>query len=112
MQTSWRTPLVALVCGCVIMSISSGIRCGFGLLLRPISVAYGWGREVFSISIELQYLMWGALGAAAGGFADRYGAGRVVATAAICHVLAVIGMACIAIPWLLPVNSAFLLGGA
>src|SRR5688572_6220376 len=112
MQSSRRTPLVVLVCGCVTMTISFGIRSGFGLFLQPISLEYGWGREVFSISIALQNLMWGALGAVAGGFADRYGPGRVVATGAICYVLGLIGMAYIDIPWLLHVNSAFLLGGA
>ena len=59
----------------LIMCISFGIRAGFGLFLQPMSLEYGWGREVFSFSIALQNLMWGALGAVAGGFADRYGPG-------------------------------------
>ena len=112
MEKSWRTPLVVLVCGCLIMTISFGIRAGFGLFLQPISLEYGWGREVFSFSIALQNLMWGALGAVAGGFADRYGPGRVVAIGAICYVLGLVGMAYIDTPWLLHLNSAALLGGA
>ena len=66
-KTSWRTPLVVLACGCLIMTISFGIRAGFGLFLQPISLEHGWGREVFSFAIALQNLMWGALGAVAGG---------------------------------------------
>ena len=58
---SWRTPLVILVCGCLIMCISFGIRAGFGLFLQPMSLEYGWGREVFSFSIALQNLMWGGM---------------------------------------------------
>ena len=59
---SWRTPAVVLACGCLIMTISFGIRAGFGLFLQPMSLEYGWGREVLSFSIALQNLMWGALG--------------------------------------------------
>ncbi|HEX9397144.1 MAG TPA: MFS transporter [Burkholderiales bacterium] len=111
-SASWRTPLVVLVCGCVIMTISFGIRAGFGLFLQPMALEYGWGREVFSFSIALQNLMWGALGAVAGGFADRYGPGRVIAGGAICYILGLVGLATIATPWLLHLNCGLLLGGA
>lgn len=111
-NVSWRTPLVVLVCGCVIMTISFGIRAGFGLFLQPMSLEYGWGREIFSFSIALQNLMWGALGAVAGGLADRYGPGRVVAGGAICYILGLVGMAYIATPLLMYVNCGLLLGGA
>ena len=50
-NVSWRTPLVVLLCGCLIMTISFGIRAGFGLFLQPMSLEYGWGREIFSFSI-------------------------------------------------------------
>jgi MFS family permease len=112
MERSWRTPLLVLICGCAIMTISFGIRAGFGLFLQPMSLEYGWGREVFSIAIALQNLMWGALGAVAGGFADRYGPGRVVAIGAVCYILGLVGLAYIDVPWLLHLNSAVLLGGA
>ena len=105
-------PKLVLACGCIIMCISFGIRAGFGLFLQPMSLEYGWGREVFSISIALQNLMWGALGAVAGGFADRYGPGRVVAGGAICYVLGLIGLAYIDTPLLMHLNSGLLLGGA
>jgi len=111
-SASWRTPFVVLVCGCVIMTISFGIRAGFGLFLQPMALEYGWGREVFSFSIALQNLMWGALGAVAGGFADRYGPGRVIAGGAICYILGLVGLATIATPWLLHLNCGLLLGGA
>ena len=111
-RSSWRTPAVVLACGAVIMLISFGIRAGFGLFLQPMSLEYGWGREVFSFSIALQNLMWGALGALAGGFADRYGPGRVVAAGAVCYILGLIGLAYISTPLLMHLNAALLLGGA
>jgi MFS family permease len=111
-SVSWRTPAVVLAAGCIIMCISFGIRAGFGLFLQPMALEYGWGREVFSFSIALQNLMWGAIGAVAGGLADRYGPGRVVATGAICYILGLIGLSYIATPWLLHLNSGLLLGGA
>jgi MFS family permease len=94
------------------MCISFGIRAGFGLFLQPMSLEYGWGREVFSFSIALQNLMWGALGAVAGGFADRWGPGRVVAGGAICYILGLIGMAYIDTPLLMHANAGLFLGGA
>src|SRR5262245_58909878 len=109
---SWRTPLVILICGCLIMTISFGIRAGFGLFLRPMATEYGWGREGFSLSIALQNLMWGALGAVAGGLADRYGPGRVIAGGAIAYILGLVGLAYIATPWLMHLNCGLLLGGA
>jgi MFS family permease len=111
-RTSWRTPAVVLACGALIMLISFGIRAGFGLFLQPISLEYGWGREVFSFSIALQNLMWGALGALAGGFADRYGPARVVAAGAVCYILGLIGLAYISTPLLMHLNAALFLGGA
>ena len=109
---SWRTPAVVLACGCLIMTISFGIRAGFGLFMQPMSLEYGWGREVFSFSIALQNLMWGALGAVAGGFADRYGPGRVIAGGAICYILGLIGMAYIETPLLMHASAGLILGGA
>src|SRR5919108_811540 len=101
---SLRTPALIVACGCLIMTLTFGIRAGFGLFLQPMSLEYGWGREVFSLSMALQNLAWGALGAVAGGLADRYGPGRVVAGGAICYILGLIGMAYIATPLLMHLN--------
>src|SRR5258708_37904245 len=92
-KASWRAPVRVRACGCIIRTITFGVRAGFGLFLQPMSFEYGWGREVFSLSMALQNLAWGALGAVAGGVADRYGPGRVIAGAAVCYMLGVVGMA-------------------
>jgi MFS family permease len=107
-----RTPAMVLACGCIIMTITFGVRAGFGLFLQPMSMEYGWGREVFSLSMALQNLAWGALGAVAGGVADRYGPGRVIAGAAVCYILGLIGMSVISSPIGMYINCGLLLGMA
>ena len=109
---SLRTPALVLSCGCIIMAITFGVRAGFGLFLQPMSFEYGWGREVFSISMALQNLAWGALGAVAGGVADRYGPGRVIGGAAVCYALGLIGMSVITSPLGMYINCGLLLGMA
>src|ERR687896_675785 len=72
----WRTPVVILVCGGIILGLALGTRQSFGLFLRPMSMDLGWGREAFSFAIALQNLVWGCAMPFAGAIADRYGAGR------------------------------------
>jgi MFS family permease len=103
-------PSLVLVCGALILCLSFGVRAGMGLYLQPLSLEYGWGREIFSFAMALQNLIWGALGAFAGGFADRYGAGRVVALAGLFYVLGLFGMAVVDTPALMYVSSGFLIG--
>jgi MFS family permease len=109
---SLRTPALVLACGCIIMTITFGVRAGFGLFLQPMSLEYGWGREVFSLSMALQNLAWGALGAVAGGVADRFGPGRVIVGAAVCYALGLIGMSLITSPLGMYINCGLLLGMA
>jgi MFS family permease len=107
-----RTPALVLACGCIIMTITFGVRAGFGLFLQPMSMEYGWGREVFSLSMAFQNLAWGALGAVAGGVADRYGPGRVIIGAAVCYMLGLVGMSVITSPVGMYLNCGLLLGMA
>jgi len=103
---------MVLVCGSLIMLISFGIRAGFGLYMQPISMEHGWGREVLSLSLALQQLAWGALGAVAGGFADRYGPGRVIAIGALLYILGLIGMAYAPTPLAMHFFSGAMIGTA
>ena len=112
MEKSWRTPLVVLVCGSLIMLISFGVRAGFGLYMQPISMEHGWGREVLSLSLALQQLAWGALGAVAGGFADRYGPGRVIAVGALLYIAGLVGMAYAPTPLAMHFFTGGLIGAA
>ena len=105
-----RTPALILVCGCILLCLSFGIRAGMGLYLQPMATEYGWGREVFSISMAIQNLAWGLLGAFAGGIADRYGAGRVLAGGAIAYVAGLLAMAYVRTPIAMHIASGLLIG--
>lgn len=73
-----RAGLWILVLSSVVLTLSLGVRHGFGLFLAPMSAEYGWGREVFAFAIALQNLIWGLVQPLTGALADRYGAGRAV----------------------------------
>jgi predicted MFS family arabinose efflux permease len=90
--SAWRTPLVVLTAGGLLLTLSIGIRQSFGLFLQPMSVDLGWGREVFALAIAVQNLLWGATQPFVGALADRYGAGRVVAVGGACYALGLLLM--------------------
>jgi len=56
-----------LVCGAAVVTLSMGIRHGFGLWLQPITMERGWTRETFAFAIAVQNLAWGLAGPFAGG---------------------------------------------
>ncbi|HET6718993.1 MAG TPA: MFS transporter [Rhodocyclaceae bacterium] len=63
--------------------LSLGIRHGFGIFLRPMTVDLHWTRETFAFAIALQNLVWGLTQPFVGMIADRFGAGRVLVTGAL-----------------------------
>src|SRR5918999_4861654 len=105
-------PGIVLVCGCVILFLAFGARAGFGLFLQPISLEFGWGREVLSFSLALQQIVWGALGPLAGAIADRYGTGRVVAVCGALYALGLAGMSFAQTPLAMHFAAGVLVGGA
>ena len=42
-----------LLCGAAIVTLSMGIRHGFGLWLQPITMDRGWSRETFSLAMDI-----------------------------------------------------------
>jgi MFS family permease len=86
MKTSvWSSPLAILVCGGSIIMLSLGIRHGFGIFLRPMTIDLQWTRETFAFAIALQNLVWGLSQPFMGMVADRFGAGRVLMAGAIAY---------------------------
>jgi predicted MFS family arabinose efflux permease len=82
-----------LICGAAIVTLSMGIRHGFGLWLQPITMDRGWTRETFAFAIAIQNIAWGVAGPFAGMLADRFGAFRVLVLGAVLYALGLVGMA-------------------
>ena len=77
-QFDMRLAYAALIAGGTIAAINFGIRSGFGLYMEPISDKLGTGREVFSLAMAVQNLMWGLAQPFAGALADRFGPFKVL----------------------------------
>ena len=82
-----------LVCGALIVTLSMGIRHGFGLWLQPITMDRGWSRETFAFALAVQNLAWGLAGPVAGMWADRYGAFRVLVAGSVLYAAGLAVMA-------------------
>ena len=108
--TSWRTPAVILVCACFIGAISFGPRSALGLFLTPMSTANGWGRDVFSLAVAIQMLLWGAGQPFAGAVADRFGAVRVLWVGSILYALGLALMSYATTPLMLYLSAGVLIG--
>jgi MFS family permease len=107
---TWRTPAVILLCGCLIGAIAFGPRSALGLFLTPMSLAHGWGRDVFALALAIQMLLWGAGQPFAGAIADRYGAPWVLAAGAVCYAIGLVLMAYAGTPGMLHLGAGVLVG--
>jgi MFS family permease len=82
-----------LLCGAMIVTLSMGIRHGFGLWLQPITMERGWTRETFAFALAVQNLAWGLAGPLAGALADRFGAFKVIVVGALLYAAGLVLMA-------------------
>ena len=101
-----------LACGAAIVTLSMGIRHGFGLWLLPITQEMGWTRQSFALAIAIQNLSWGLIGIFAGMAADRFGAFRVLLGGAVLYGLGLAGMALSPTPVLFALTAGVLIGAA
>ncbi len=101
-----------LLCGAIIVTLSMGIRHGFGLWLLPITQDQGWTRGTFSFAIAVQNLSWGVFGIFAGMAADRFGAFRVIIGGAVIYALGLIGMALSTTGLMFTLTAGILIGAA
>ena len=106
----WRTPLVIVVCGCIISLLAFGPRSALGFFLTPMSQANNWGRDVFALALAIQNLLWGLGQPFAGAIADRYGTVRVLAAGAIAYALGLWLMASATTPGMLSLSAGVLIG--
>jgi len=106
----WQTPLVILLCGCLVAILSFGPRSSLGLFLTPMSSAHGWGREIFALAIAIQMLLWGAAQPFAGAVADRFGPVIVLSAGALLYAVGLALMAHAASPGMLYLSGGVLVG--
>ena len=107
---AWRTPMVILVCGCLISAIGFGPRAALGLFLTPMTAANSWSREVFSLALAIQVIVWGAAQPFAGAVADRFGVLRVLSAGALLYCIGLSMMAYSTTPVMLDVSAGVLTG--
>ncbi len=107
---AWRTPLVILVCGCLIGLISFGPRSTFGFFLTPMTTANGWGRDVFALAMAIEMLLWGASQPFAGALADRFGAVWVLIGGAVLYVAGTVWMAYATTPLEFHLSAGVMIG--
>ena len=85
-KPNWRTPGIVLICAGLVVTLSMGLRHGFGLFLQPMTTDLGLTRQNFAFALGIQNLMWGLAQPFVGMIADRLGAGRVLAVGAVLYV--------------------------
>jgi MFS family permease len=107
---TWRTPMVILICGCLIGAIGFGPRAALGLFLTPMSDAHRWSREVFSLALAIQVITWGAAQPFAGAIADRFGTVRVLSVGALLYCVGLALMAYSSTPLTLNITGGVLVG--
>lgn len=93
MVNTQRPVWLVILAAALSIALCMGIRQTFGLYLEPISIRLATGRESFALAMGLQNLVWGMAAPFAGGFADKYGAGRVVAGGALVYIAGLLVMA-------------------
>ncbi len=103
-------PGIIIMAGCMIALISFGPRASAGLFQIPMSLEYGWNREVFSLAIALQNLLWGVGQPFAGAVADRFGAVRVLCAGALLYAAGLVVMATATTPFMMQIGSGVLIG--
>jgi MFS family permease len=108
--TSWRTPLVIIVCGCAIALLSFGPRSALGFFVQPMSREFAWGRDVFGLALAVQNLLWGLGQPVAGAIADRFGTLRVISVGALLYAAGLLMMRYAATPLSLDLGAGVLVG--
>ena len=108
--STWRTPLVVIVCGCAIALLSFGPRSSFGFFIQPMSREFAWGRDVFGLALALQNLLWGLGQPLAGAIADRFGSLRVIFVGALLYAGGLVVMRYASTPLSLDLGAGVLIG--
>ena len=107
---TWRTPLVIVVCGCLIGMLTFGPRSTLGFFMQPMSREFSWGRDVFGLALAIQNLLWGMGQPISGAIADRFGTLRVISLGALMYAAGLIMMRYASTPLSLDISAGVLIG--
>ncbi len=105
-----RVSYFLIVTACLLLLLSFGYRSSFGLFVKPITDANGWGRETIALALAIQNLFWGIVAVFAGALADRFGNVRVIVAGAVFYALGMGLMSGIDSPWMLHASAGILVG--
>jgi MFS family permease len=108
--STWRTPFVIIVCGCLIGLLSFGPRSSMGFFIQPMSRDFSWGRDVFGLALAVQNLLWGLGQPFAGAIADRFGIFRVMCVGALLYAGGLLMMRYATTPLSLELGAGVLIG--
>lgn len=110
MKRSWRTPAVVMICGGFIAWLTTGTRQSLALFLQPMSFDMNWGREVFSLAMGLQLLLWGMAQPIAGAISDKIGAAGVIVFGAALYIIGLVLMSEAGSPLMLYLSLGLFIG--
>ncbi len=105
-----RVSYFLIVTACLLLLLSFGYRSSFGLFVKPITDANGWGRETIALALAIQNLFWGIVAVFAGALADRFGNVRVIVAGAAFYALGMGLMSGIDSPRMLHASAGILVG--
>lgn len=103
-------PEIIVAAGCLIALITFGPRASAGLFQIPMTVQYGWGRDIFGLALAIQNLLWGLGAPFAGAIADRFGTVRVLCAGALLYAVGLVVMAYASTPLQLHLGAGVLIG--
>src|SRR4029077_3530710 len=109
-SSTWRTPLVIIVCGCAIALLGFGPRASLGFFIKPMGQEFSLGRAVFGLAWGVQNLLWGLGQPIAGAIADRFGTFRVMIVGALMYAGGLAGMRYSSTPMSLELGAGVLMG--
>lgn len=90
--------------------VNFGIRSTFGHFTLPISEANQWPREIYSLALALQNLLWGIATPVAGMLADKYGPSRVLMAGGVLYFIGMLIMASTGVPVLFHLGAGVIVG--
>ncbi len=103
-------PEMIIFAGCLIAILTFGPRSAIGIFQLPILKERGWGSDIFSFAMALQYLFWGVGQPFAGAMADRYGSARVLSVGLVMYASGLALMSYSSTPLAFTLTSGVLMG--